>query len=75
MIAMSAPTEQAAVTLTSEDAQLLQDHVRQAYHQVRADLDLPPTKWKPDYDQQQQQRSNRAGNACCSGTVCTRPSQ
>jgi len=43
LIAMSSPSEQAAISLISEDAQCMQDHARPAYRQVRADLDSPPT--------------------------------
>jgi hypothetical protein len=43
LIAISSPSEQAAVTLIGADAQAMQDQARQAYRQVRADLDSPPT--------------------------------
>jgi hypothetical protein len=38
LIAMSSPSEQAAVDLISTDAQAMQDQARQAYRQVRIDL-------------------------------------
>jgi hypothetical protein len=40
MVAMGSPSEEAAVTLIGADAQRLQDHIRQAYRQVRVWKDL-----------------------------------
>lgn len=41
LIVMSAPSEQAAIALLRADAQGMQDQARQAYRQIRADLDSP----------------------------------